>query len=216
MSAARLEQRLRAALSGSSEHGRRPLVDLELPFLVQKALLPTLSLLRPAAVLVPVLRRPDGLTVLLTRRAETLRSHKGQISFPGGRRDDEDLSLAACALREAQEEVGLPLANSEVIGYLDDYPTITRYRVTPVVALVTPPERFLTDPGEVAEIFEVPLSHLLSADAYERKAFTRSGLNVPFFEINHGPWRIWGATAGMLWNLCRKVAQAAEVDPKTD
>ena len=204
MSAA-LEKRLRAALLHTSE-ASRPLVDLEWPRLVQLALKPLMSNLREAAVLVPILTRPEGYTVLLTRRADTLRNHKGQVSFPGGRRDPEDVSLAACALREAQEEVGLPPECAEIIGYLDDYPTTTRYRVTPVVALVKPPQQFVFDAGEVAEVFEVPLSVLLDARRYESKILSKDGLNVPFFEVNHEGHRIWGATAGMLRDFCRKAA----------
>lgn len=199
-----LEARLHRALAGSNEQQRR-LVDLEWPRLVQLALKPLLTNLREAAVLVPIMKRPEGYSVLLTRRADTLRNHSGQVSFPGGRRDPEDLSLAACALREAQEEVGLSPANVTVIGYLDDYPTTTRYRVTPVVALVEPPESFVFDAGEVAAIFEVPLSLLLDTRRYESKILSKQGLNVPFFEIRHDGHRIWGATAGMLRDLCRKV-----------
>ena len=182
------------------------MVDLEWPRLVQLALKPLMSNLREAAVLVPILTRPEGYSVLLTRRADTLRNHKGQVSFPGGRRDPEDVSLAACALREAQEEVGLPPESAEIIGYLDDYPTTTRYRVTPVVALVKPPQQFVFDAGEVAEVFEVPLSVLLDARRYESKILSKDGLNVPFFEVNHEGHRIWGATAGMLRDFCRKAA----------
>ena len=200
-----VEARLRAVLAGTDEQ-HRPLVDLEWPKLVQLALKPLLSNLREAAVLVPILQRPEGLSVLLTRRADTLRNHRGQVSFPGGRRDPEDLTLAACALRESQEEVGLPPENVEIIGYLDDYPTTTRYRVTPVVGLVRPPENFVFDAVEVAEIFEVPLAVLLDRSSYESKLLSKDGLNVPFFEINHGGHRIWGATAGMLQNLSRKMS----------
>lgn len=203
MSAA-IEQRLRKALAGTNEQAR-PMVDLEWPRVIQMALKPLLSNLREAAVLVPIVMRPEGFQVLLTRRADTLRNHKGQVSFPGGRRDPEDLTLAACALREAQEEVGLPPANVEIVGYLDDYPTTTRYRVTPVVALVRPPEQFAFDAVEVAEIFEVPLALLLDPARYASKILTKDGLNVPFFEIHHGGHRIWGATAGMLRDLCRKM-----------
>jgi 8-oxo-dGTP pyrophosphatase MutT (NUDIX family) len=199
------EALLRASLAGSHEAGSRPMVDLEMPAVMRKALLPALPLLKPAAVLVPLLRRPEGLTVLLTRRAETLRNHKGQISFPGGRRDPGDPSFAACALREAEEEVALPPENAEVIGYLDDYPTISRYRITPVVALVQPPMQFRVDPGEVAEVFELPLAVALDPQRFERGLLSRDGFKLPFLEINYQERRIWGATAGMLWELCRKV-----------
>ena len=201
---AEIETRLRAVLKGTNEQQRR-LVDMDWPKLAQKAVAPLLANLREAAVLVPILMRPEGYNVLLTRRAETLRHHKGQVSFPGGRRDAGDVSFAACALREAQEEVGLSPENVEVIGYLDDYPTLSRYRVTPVVALVRPPERFVFDPSEVAEVFEVPLSVLLDRRRYESRILSKEGFNVPFFEVNFGGQRIWGATAGMLRDFCRQV-----------
>ena len=206
-----LEIKLRAALRHTSDAEPRPLSSLELPLkmdklLIGKLLTPgLLKSLRPAAVLVPVLRHPEGLRVLFTVRAEHLRKHSGQISFPGGRRDADDASAAANALREAQEEVGLEPANVEVIGYLDDYPTITGYRVTPVVGIVAAAQSWRFDPAEVAEVFETPLAFVLDPVNFERKAFSRNGLNVPFFELNYGAHRIWGATAGMLWNLCQKV-----------
>ncbi len=201
-----LERRLRAALAGTNEQAPRPMSTLELPFKAEKLLTPALmKAMRPAAVLAPVVKRAAGLSMLLTRRAETLRSHKGQISFPGGRRDDVDRSLADTALREAEEEVGLPRRHVEVLGYLDDYPTLTRFMVTPVVGLVTDEPALLHAPAEVAEIFEVPLDLLLDPKSFERKILSREGFNVPFFEINYRGYRIWGATAGMLWNLCQRV-----------
>ncbi len=196
---------MRAALAHTSDVAPRPMTSLELPFKVEKILTPALMRsLRPAAVLVPVMRRGTELTVLLTRRADHLRSHKGQISFPGGRRDEEDTSSAATALREAQEEVALPPDSVEVIGYLDDYPTVTRYLVTPVVGIVSGEPPLHPHEGEVAELIEVPLEFVLSPDSYERKSFMQSGIKVPFFELNFGSHRIWGATAGMLWNLSQK------------
>jgi 8-oxo-dGTP pyrophosphatase MutT (NUDIX family) len=201
-----LEQRLRAALAGSSEVPPRPMSRIELPLKLEKLLTPAvLGTLRPASVLVPVMRRSGGLQVLLTRRSESLRSHKGQISFPGGRREDSDETAVAAALREAHEEVGLPQSAVEVVGYLDDYPTITRYLVTPVVGLVEDVREVRPCAREVAEIFEVPLEFLVEPKNFERKAFSREGVNVPFFELNYGAYRIWGATAGMLWNLASKL-----------
>lgn len=203
-----LEQRLRQALAGTSEAEPRPLVPIELPLKLDKLLLPTLLKgLRPASVLVPVVRRPRGLQLLLTVRSATLRSHGGQISFPGGRREDTDASAAAAALREAEEEVGIPGGAVEVVGYLDDYPTLTRFMVTPVVGLVDDVAEVRPCAREVAEIFEVPLSFVLGVDNFERKLLSREGINVPFFELNYGSYRIWGATAGMLWNLAQKVAR---------
>lgn len=204
-----LEKRLRDALVNTDDRLPRPMISLELPFRADKILTPALmSSLRPASVLVPVMRRGDELTVLLTRRADHLRSHKGQISFPGGRRDEVDVSAAANALREAQEEVAMPPSSVEIIGYLDDYPTITRYMVTPVVGIVSGEPSLYPHEDEVAELIEVPLDFVLSPKSFERKSFMQGGFKVPFYELNFGPHRIWGATAGMLWNLCQKVQRA--------
>lgn len=208
MSAA-LEQRLRRALAGTHEQPPRPLSLLELPFKLDKLLTPALlKSLRPASVLAPVIRRKDGLTMLLTRRSETLRSHKGQISFPGGRREEADLSASAAALREAHEEVGLEPSHVEIIGFLDDYPTITRYLITPVVGIVSHAPAFKPCVHEVAEVFEVPLEVLLDTACYRQRSFMRSGIKVPFLEVRWEKYRVWGATAGMLWNLAQKVKAA--------
>lgn len=194
--------RLRRRLATSSEARRpvaRPDLPLKLGHLVTEG---AVALLKPAAVLVPILRRPHGHTVLLTKRAEHLRAHKGQISFPGGRRDDSDGSYASAALREAHEEVGLPPQVVSVIGYLDDHPTFTGYRITPVVGYVDAPDFApVTDPGEVAAAFELPLGYITGDDCFARKRFTRGGLDIPFLEIEYEGHQIWGATAAILWNL---------------
>ncbi|MGH8517708.1 MAG: CoA pyrophosphatase [Panacagrimonas sp.] len=203
-----IEQRLREALSGTHDRAPRPVTNLDLPLGGDRWLSAFMKTLRPAAVLAPVLRRGDDYSLVLTRRAEHLSSHKGQISFPGGRRDDTDISAAANALREAQEEVGLDPARVEVLGYLDDYPVISRYLVTPVVGLVEGGFTPLADPSEVAEVFELPLELVLDPASYQRKTLTREGMLVPFYEINWRGYRVWGATAGMLWNLCERVNRA--------
>ncbi|WP_293370783.1 CoA pyrophosphatase [Nevskia sp.] len=193
--------RLRARLADSSETRRpvaRPDLPLKLGHLVTES---AVALLKPAAVLVPILRRPHGHTVLLTKRADHLRQHKGQISFPGGRRDAGDASYAFAALREAQEEVGLPPEAVQVLGYLDDHPTFTGYRITPVVGYVDAAFAPITDPGEVAEAFELPLAYVTGDDCFERKVFSRGGFEVPFLEIQYAGHQIWGATAAILWNL---------------
>lgn len=198
-------QRLEQVLSGTSE-AQRPIARLELPLKLDHLITAeALAKMRPAAVLVPVMEHAGEAAILLTRRAETLRHHKGQISFPGGRRDETDHDLTAAALREAQEEVGLEPAWVQVLGYLDDYPTLTGYRITPVVGLIR--QRFtpVIHPGEVAETFELPLQTLLAEGSFERKALSRDGFNLPFLELNHGHHRIWGATAGILWNLRQKM-----------
>jgi 8-oxo-dGTP pyrophosphatase MutT (NUDIX family) len=143
--------------------------------------------------------------MLFTRRSEQMRSHKGQISFPGGRREDSDASAVAAALREAEEEVGLPPDHVEVLGFLDDYPTLTRYLITPVVGLVSDVPALKPCAREVAEVFEVPLDIVLDPASYERKIFLRKDVKLPFYELNYRDYRIWGATGGMLWNLVQKV-----------
>ncbi len=205
MSADGTLQRLRQVLAGTSE-ARRPVARMELPLKLDRLITPqAMSRMRAAAVLVPVLDYPEGASILLTRRSENLRNHKGQISFPGGRRDDADADLTAAALREAQEEVGLDPATVSVIGYLDDYPTLTGYRITPVVGVVRQAFTPVIDPGEVAETFQLPLEVLLAERSFERKILSREGFNVPFMELTHAGHRIWGATAGILWTLRQKL-----------
>jgi 8-oxo-dGTP pyrophosphatase MutT (NUDIX family) len=197
--------RLRQILAGTSE-AQRPVARMDLPLKLDRLITPAaVARLRAAAVLVPVLDYPQGTSILLTRRADTLRNHSGQISFPGGRRDDTDANLASAALREAQEEVGLDPAAVSVIGYLDDYPTLTGYRITPVVGVVRQAFIPVTDPGEVAEVFQLPLEVLLGEGSFERKMLSRDGFNVPFMELSYAGHRIWGATAAILWGLRQKL-----------
>ena len=121
-----------------------------------------------ASVLIPLVARPEGLTMLLTRRTDHLSTHAGQISFPGGRAEEVDSSPVDTALREEQEEIGLARRHVEIIGQLPDYLTGTGYHVTPVVGLLTPPFALTADAGEVAEIFEVPLAHLMNGANHQR------------------------------------------------
>ncbi len=154
-----------------------------------------------ASVLVPLVQRDDGLTVLLTRRTDHLRDHAGQVSFPGGRAEAHDADVAATALREAEEEVGLAHDRVEVIGQLPAYTTVTNFVVTPVVALVTPPFDLKLDPGEVAEAFEVPLSFLMTPANHQRHSVVLEGSSRHFLSMPWGGYFIWGATAAMLRNL---------------
>ena len=167
---------------------------------------------RPAAVLVPLVRRPEGLTVLLTRRTDHLNDHAGQVSFPGGRTDPEDADAVATALREAHEEVGIAADEVEVIGRLPTYTTVTAYEVTPVVGLLHPPRSLAMDAFEVAEVFEVPLAFLMDPANHQRHSFTFQDISRQFLSM---PWSrdpaadqyfIWGATAAMLRNLYRFLA----------
>ncbi|MCC2971909.1 CoA pyrophosphatase [Massilia sp. IC2-476] len=159
--------------------------------------------LRRAAVLVPLVERPEGLHVLLTKRTDHLSSHAGQISFPGGRAEELDSSPIETALREAEEEIGLHRRHVEIIGVLPEHVTISAYRVTPVVAIVTPPFALSADPGEVAEIFEVPLSFLTSGANHERRSVTlpEGQGRRTFYAMPYQDYFIWGATAAMLRNL---------------
>lgn len=202
-----LEFRLRQAFATTSEAVPRPLSDIGVPAeLAERWLAPdSLALLRPAAVLTAILVGPDGPSVLLTRRSDQLRTHSGQVSFPGGRRDAGDRSAADAALREAEEEVGLAREQVEVIGYLDDYPTLTRFLITPVVGLVRGRPKLRLDPMEVAEAFEVPLSVVLDPERYRRLHYQRDGIDASYLELDFAGQRVWGATAGMLWDLCRKL-----------
>ena len=198
---------LHAALRGTTETPPRRFYHADFPEGFER-LVPDglLRQLRPAAVLIAVLMRPSHPTVLLTRRSEQLRAHQGQVSFSGGRRDEGDTSLAHTALREAEEEVGLLPQGVEVLGYLDDYPTLSRFRVTPVVGVVEqPPAQWRPAPEEVAEVFELPLSIALDPCAYRQQTLLREGIRLPFYELQHGPHRIWGATAGMLRQLALRV-----------
>ena len=161
-----------------------------------------------AAVLVPLVERPEGLTVLLTRRSDHLQDHAGQISFPGGRVEPGDADALATALREAEEEIGLARALVTPIGRLDTYVTRTGFEVTPVIGLVAPPSSLAPDPFEVAEVFEVPLAFILDPASRQRHSRICAG-KTRYFHVF--PWRdyyIWGATAGMLVNLAELLGDA--------
>jgi 8-oxo-dGTP pyrophosphatase MutT (NUDIX family) len=162
---------------------------------------------RPASVLVPIVERPEELRVLFTRRTAHLRDHSGQISFPGGRAEAHDASAEATALREAEEEIGLDPRRVEVLGKLSDYHTRTDFRVTPVVGLVAAPFELRLDAREVDEVFEVPLSFLLDPANHQRLSREFQGRQVHYFAMVWREHTIWGATAGMLVNLYRFLAQ---------
>jgi 8-oxo-dGTP pyrophosphatase MutT (NUDIX family) len=152
---------------------------------------------RPAGVLILLIQRDDELNVVLTQRTAHLHDHAGQISFPGGRFDQEDADIVATALRESFEEIGTDSRHIQVLGSLPNYVTITAYEITPVVAS-SPPQSFVCDPFEVADAFEVPLSHVLNDASWRRDSFMREGTRREYWAVPYKERYIWGATAGML------------------
>lgn len=154
-----------------------------------------------AAVLVPMIAHAQELTVLFTQRTQHLKSHSGQVSFPGGRAEPGDASAEFTALREAQEEIGLALERVEILGRLPEYHTRTGFRVTPVIGLIQPPLELTPDPREVESVFEVPLSFLLDPANRQRRTRELQGRSVGFYVFEYQGHMIWGATAGMLVNL---------------
>ena len=153
-----------------------------------------------AAVLIPLIAHGE-LTVLFTQRTTHLKSHAGQVSFPGGRAEPGDASAEFTALREAGEEIGLAAERIEILARLPDYRTRTGYRVTPVIGLVAPPLELVPDPREVAEVFEVPLAFLLDPRNRQRRTREFQGQQVGYYVFEYQDRVIWGATAGMLVNL---------------
>ena len=170
-------------------------------------LTPPSTALRPAAVLVPLVDHAHGMTVLLTQRTAHLSAHAGQISFPGGRIEEDDADAVAAALRETEEEVGLPRERVSVIGRLDTYLTGTGFEITPIVGIVAPPFPLAIDPFEVAEAFEVPLSYVLDRRNHQRVERQSGAHRRAFFVLPYEGRNIWGATAGILVNLAEVLAE---------
>lgn len=164
----------------------------------------------PAAVLLALIDRPEGLTVLLTERASQLARHSGQISFPGGRLEPSDPDVASAALREAQEEIGLDPARARVFGYLPDHLVISGFRVTPVLSLVTPPIVLEPNPAEVASVFEMPLAHVFDSANHKARLRRVGDEDILLYDIPWDGQNIWGATAGMLLTFVRMVEQGSE------
>ncbi len=163
--------------------------------------------LKPAAVLMPLIDHAGGMTVLLTQRTAHLSAHAGQISFPGGRFEAGDVTPENTALRETEEEIGLARGHVEVLGRLAVRETGTGYRVVPVVGVITPPLTVTPDPGEVAEVFEVPLSFVLDPANHRFETRIMSGVQRQFYSVPYGEYYIWGLTARLLVNLSEHLAR---------
>lgn len=163
--------------------------------------------LREAVVLIGLTARDAGTQVLLTRRADSLRNHGGQVSFPGGRIDASDAGAIAAALRECEEETAIAAAHVQPIGFLDPFCTVSGFRVVPVVAAIDPDASAKPNPGEVADVFEVPLRFLMARENLVRKEIDFKGKRRVILEYDWPGQRIWGATASMLSNLRQRLEE---------
>jgi 8-oxo-dGTP pyrophosphatase MutT (NUDIX family) len=188
-----------AALNDLSAQGRRGDLDLD-PVAWERA---GVKATRPAAVLIPVVDRPEPM-VLLTLRTE-LPSHPGQIAFPGGKIDPHDATPADAAIREADEEIGLARTLIDPIGYLDLYLTFSGFRILPTLARVSPDYRLALNAGEVADAFEVPLAFLMEPANHQRKSRDWKGIERSYYAMPFGERYIWGVTAGILRNLYERI-----------
>ena len=181
-------------------HGARGDLDLN-PSMWERA---GVAATKPAAVLIPVIDRNEP-AVLLTIRTQELASHAGQVAFPGGKIDPQDVSPVAAALREAKEEVGLAPTLIEPLGYLDLYLTFSGFRILPTVARVKPDFRLTLNPREVTETFEVPLAFLMTPANHQRRSRDWKGIAREYYAIPFGDRYIWGITAGIVRNLYDRV-----------
>ena len=190
----RIRRALEAPAGGSSDYDLNP----DAPRLGRQRL-------RPASVLVPLVERGGGVNLILTRRAALLKHHPGQVAFPGGKQEPGDATPLAAALREAEEEIALRPGQVEVLGGLDPHETVTSFAVRPFVGLVDPGFRAVPDPGEVEEVFEVPLAFALDPANMQVHGRVWQGVLRRYYVIPYGPHYIWGATARMLKALSDRV-----------
>ena len=172
--------------------------------------------LKASAVLVPIVVRGGDLSIMLTKRSSQLKSHSGQVSFPGGRCDDVDLHAMETALREAREEINLPESHVEVIGAMEDYETVTGYSVAPVVGFVNPDFEIIRQESEVADVFEVPLDYILDEKNHIIESIMWQGTKRHYYVFppmnNNGEnYKIWGATAAMLVRFARLINESEKL-----
>lgn len=167
--------------------------------------LPAGRKLRPAGVLMPVQMIDGELRVILTKRASHLKHHPGQIAFPGGKQDETDKSVQAAALREAYEEIGLPVENVSILGTLPTHETVTGFQVTPVVGFIKSRFEMTLEPDEVDETFHVPLAHVTDPDKFFIQSRRWLGSRRHYYTVPYGPYYIWGATARILRGLAERM-----------
>lgn len=182
--------------SGSSDFDLNP-----------ETVLPAGRKLRPAGVLVPVSVASGSARLILTKRSSALKHHPGQIAFPGGKQDEGDADVTATALREAQEEIGLSPDIPRVLGHLPIHETVTSFLVTPVVAILESGFDAVAEPGEVDEVFSVPLAHVLNPENYVVESRRWRGQRRYYYAVPYGPYYIWGATARMLRGLAARMSE---------
>jgi 8-oxo-dGTP pyrophosphatase MutT (NUDIX family) len=195
----------RAPQAEAEDHGAEDLHNSDQAIAGMPLAAEAMTLAKPAAVLIPLIARPEGATVLLTQRTAALRQHSGQIAFPGGRIDEEDDGPLGAALREAEEEIGLAARHVSPLGFLGPYFSTTGYRITPVVALVEPDAPLRLNPEEVADVFETPLSFLMNPKNHLIHEREWKGAMRRFFAMPYGERYIWGVTAGILRMLWLKM-----------
>ncbi|NDR57507.1 CoA pyrophosphatase [Aliiruegeria sabulilitoris] len=193
---------LRSRLLGAIAAPGRPSSDYDLN---RDIALPPNRKLRAAAVLLPIALEPRGIRLYLTKRSSRLKHHPGQVAFPGGKLDEADSGPEAAALREAQEEIGLDPANVEILGTLHSHETVTSFDVTPVVGLLRHSFEPVPEPGEVQEVFTVPLELVTDPTRFTIETRRWRGVSRSFYTVPHGPYYIWGATARILRSLADRI-----------
>lgn len=193
----------RLSIERALTQGGRPSSDFDL----NPEARPKPVILKPAGVLLPIIERASGLQLILTKRSATIKNHPGQIAFPGGRVDPEDVTHVSAALREADEEIGLQPSLVEVLGELPTHETVSNYTMHPVVGWVTQDFTPRLEEAEVSEIFEVPLTHVLNVSNYAVQSRIWRRQMRRFYTVPYGPYYIWGATARVLRSFAEKVSQ---------